>query len=1201
MNTKKSRRRGVVLSSTGQQKLEVARRQLEKTVNLGDRLTLEALSEKTRIAISTIARVIDAQVGVDKSTLDLVFAAFDLLLEQADYQRPDREPEPEPEPAAPLVTTTQPKQTSDVHLPVVDWGEAIDVSTFYGRSQELADLEQWVGSDRCRLVALLGMGGIGKTALSVKLAQALIPDFDFIIWRSLRNAPPLETLLADLVPFLSSQQDTQNTLQRLIHHLQNSRCLVMLDNLETLLQGGDRAGQFRSGYDDYGELLRLTSESNHQSCLLITSREKPAEVAAFEGVDLKVRSISLSGSAEAARAILKAKGSIGTETEKELLGDRYGNSPLAIKIVATSIQDLFEGNIAEFLQEDTFIFNGIRRLLDRQFERLTELEKSIMYWLAIDREWTSLGELSQDILPSTSRANLLESLESLSWRSLIEKQSGKYTQQPVVMEYVTEQIIDRVVTELTTLELSVFGRYALTKTTVKDYVRQTQMRLILGSIATELLHRLGSVKRLEMQLTNILAELKRSLSIDFNYGVGNLINLCNNLQVDLVGFDFSGLSIRHACLDKVNLHRVNFANADLTTSVFAENLGAVISVVFSPDGNLLATGDSNGEVRVWEVATGRLLLGIPGHAGWVLCVAFSPDGNTIATSSNDETIKLWNVQTGQCLQTFEGHTNIVWSIAFLPNLPILVSGSDDLTVKLWDLETGECSATLRSHSLGILAVAVSPDGQTIASASADRTVKLWNYATRAVTATLEGHTEDIWSIAFSPNGQTLASSSMDKTIRLWDLATEQTHNILPGYEGFMGPLAFSPDGQILASNGKNYIAKLWDVQTGQGRQTLTGHRDDLHSIAFSPDGQTLATSSHDQTVKLWDVRTGSNIKTLQGHANQIYQVRSICLSPDRQTIVCGLSHPDILLWNLQTEQCERIFKGHMGFVFCVNFSPDGRLIASSGQDTTVKLWQADRGECVKTFLGHLGVVLAVAFSPDGQTIASGGQDRTIKLWHPDRDECQQMLLGHQGGIFAVAFSPDGRFLASGSHDRTVKLWDVSTGECLKTFEGHTNQVISVAFHPQQAMLASGGLDRTIRLWDIETGECTATWQEDVGQLWSVVFSPDGRSLASGGVDNIVRLWDVRAGQIVQTMHGHTNWVLGLTFDPDGKTLFSGSADASIKLWDVTTGECLQTLRADRPYEGMNITGVTGITEAHKATLRALGAIDLPISSTARHQ
>ena len=332
-----------------------------------------------------------------------------------------------------LRANTQPKIQNQA-----SWGEAVDVSVFYGRTIEMTTLGQWILTDRCRLVALLGMGGIGKTALAVKLAQQVQHKFEYVIWRSLRNAPLLGTLLSDLVSFVSDQQETLADMGRLIHYLRSSRCLLILDNMETILNAGD-AGQFRNSYSGYGELLRVIGEAAHQSCLIFTSREKPALIAALEGVKLAVRCLRLNGSSEAAIALLQAKGIVGAKQE---LCKRYGNNPLALKIVATSIQDLFDGEIEEFLQQDTLIFNGIRRLLDQQFERLCPLEKSIMYWLAINREWTAIAELQSDIVPAVSRGQLLEALEGLWGRSLLEKQAGSYTQQTVVMEYIMEYITE---------------------------------------------------------------------------------------------------------------------------------------------------------------------------------------------------------------------------------------------------------------------------------------------------------------------------------------------------------------------------------------------------------------------------------------------------------------------------------------------------------------------------------------------------------------------------------------------------------------------------------------------------------------------------------------------------------------------------------------------------------------------------------------
>jgi DNA replication protein DnaC len=436
--------------------------------------------------------------------------------------------------------------------PHIDRGEAIDVSIFYGRTTELATLTDWIEADRCRLIALLGMGGIGKSSLAAKLTDRLQNRFSRVIWRSLRNSPPLATLLKDLVPFLSQQQDPEPTPARLLYWLRNSRCLVILDNVETIMQSGERTGCYQPGYEDYGDLLRLLGETNHQSCVLLTSREKPAEIDTFEALDGSVRSLALAGSPEASFALFASKGLTGSETEQARLGKRYGYSPLALKIVTSSIHSLFNGEIGTFLAQDTLVFNGLRRLLDRQFDRLSELEKTMMYWLAIEREWTSISQLQENIVPRIPRASLLETLESLSWRNLIEARSGQYTQQPVVMEYTIDCLISHISQELIAAKPDRFIHYALIKTNTKDYIRNSQISLILQPIATQLQEYFADPATLKNQVRQIL-ETIRSLAIKYgNYGAGNLLNLSLYLAIDLSGFDFSHLSIRHADLQRVS-------------------------------------------------------------------------------------------------------------------------------------------------------------------------------------------------------------------------------------------------------------------------------------------------------------------------------------------------------------------------------------------------------------------------------------------------------------------------------------------------------------------------------------------------------------------------------------------------------------------------------------------------------------------------
>lgn len=1093
-----------------------------------------------------------------------------------------------------------------------DWGETTDVSQFYGRAAELATLKEWIVTDRCRLMAVLGMGGIGKTVLSVKLTNQILiassifahtthaaatdaaptdftPKFEFVIWRSLRNAPPLETLLKDLVPFLSQQQDTQADLTHLMQHLRHSRCLVILDNLETILQGGDRAGQFRAGYEDYEELLRLVSDSSHQSCVMLTSREKPAIVAAFEGAGLKVRSLTLSGSREAAQALLQAKQLVGSDAEKQQLGDRYGNSPLALKLVATSIQDLFDGKIGDFLREDTLIFNGVRRLLDQQFDRLSELEQSIMFWLAINRDWTTIAELQADVVPTVSKVHLLEALESLTWRSLIEKCAGQYTQQPVVMEYMTERLVEQILTELSTQEFLLWLTHALLKTTVKEYIRESQKRLILKPIAEQLLKKFGSVSEVEFYLKQVLQTLRDLNFRAAGYGAGNLINLCVDLRLDLTDYDFSELTIWHVDLQKVELHRVNLTNAQLSQAIFTQTLADIFCVSFSPDGKFLAIGDARCLIYLWQIETGKLSLICQGHTDWVLSLTFSPDGRVLASGSFDSTIKLWDTQTGTCFSTFQGHSDRIWSVVFSPDGKTLISGSSDHTVKLWDAETGNCLNTLQGHTNWVHSVAFSPDGKLIASDSSDSSVKLWDTETGRCSRTLEGHTNWAHSVAFSPDGQTLISVNDSGDIKLWDIKTGRCFRTLAEHKSWASSTAFSPDGEHLVSGSSDGTVKLWNIETGQCLNTLQEHTTWVYSVSFSPDGKRFASGSYDKTARLWDARTGHCLGILQGYTSWIL---SVAFSSDGKSLVSSNSNHTINQWDINTGQCLRTLRGHTNRVWSVAFSPDGRSLASSSFDTTVRLWDTQTGACLNILQDHTNWVFSVAFSPDGSCLASGSGDKTVKLWDINTGHCLRTLQGHTNVVFSVAWSSNQQVLASSSSDCTVKLWDVSTGQCLNTLSGHTNNIRSIAFSPDGKTLASSSEDHTVNLWDTTTGHLLKTLQGHTDRIFSVAWSPDQQTLASGSQDHTIRLWDTQTWQCLKILRGHTHRVFSVVWHPGGQMLASGSEDETIKLWDVQTGKCLKTLRTDRPYEGMDITGVTGITEAQKVTLKVLGAIEV---------
>lgn len=1103
---------------------------------------------------------------------------------------------------------------SQIQLPVntarQDWGEAIDVSAFYGRTLELATLEKWVAIDRYRLISILGMGGIGKTALSVKLAQQVQGGFDFVIWRSLRNAPTIEALLGELVPFLSCHQATEPRIGKLLQCFKQSRCLVILDNVETILQGNRKAGHFRSQYESYGDLLRIVGETGHQSCLLLTSREKPVETAKFVGMEEAVRSLSLSGSLETALALVETLELMGTQNHKQQLCEACGCSPLALKITASSIHELFDGNIVQFLAEETIVFNGVRRLLDQHFERLSGLEHSIMYWLAINREWTSISELAADLIPKISRANLLESLESLSWRSLIEKQSGKYTLQPVVMEYVTEKFTSQVAWELEMQKFSLFTHHALLKTTAKEFVRSSQCRLILTPILDHLLTQWSSQAAFASHIQEILNLLRTIESYRSSYAGGNLLNLCRQLQLDITGYDFSELAIWQADLQDVELHRVNFTHAKFNNTAFAETFSSVLGLAFSPKGELLATGDNNLEIHLWRVIDGQLLLTLQGHRDWVRSVCFSPDGQQLASGSDDTTICLWDIETGEHFRTLKGHTGRVCTVQFSPDGQKLVSCSEDQTIRLWEACSGECLTILRGHTNQVWSVQFDAEGKRLVSGGEDNIVKLWDAKTGKCLHSLKGHSNWVCTVAFSRDGRQVASGSHDKTIRLWNAQTGECLNILSGHLNWIWSVGFSFDNRYIVSGSEDHTLRVWEAVSGQCLKVLVGHTHRIWSVAMSPVSPQLASGGEDQTIRLWDLGAeicseqnsvqsqlmplGHCLRVIKGYTRQVW---CVAISPNGQWLASGGDEAFIRVWKLDTGTCQKIMTGHTRRVTSIDWSPDGTLLASCSEDQTIRLWEVDTAQCLKVLSRHTKQIWSVAFSPDGKMLASGGEDQTLKLWKVESGECIRTIKGHTNWIWTVTFSPVEPLLVSASFDHTIKLWDIQTGNCARTFKGHQGSVMGVTFSADGQRLVSGSIyDQTVRLWEVKTGKCLETITEQL--VMCLAVSPIGCSRASkyndlvaiGGFDQSLKLLDADKRIHLIENQAHQRWLFDLVFSPDGQFVVSSSADETIKLWEVTTGNCLKTLRPKRIYEGTNINGVKGLTDAQKSTLETLGAI-----------
>lgn len=1113
-----------------------------------------------------------------------------------------------------------------------DWDGAPAVSLLYGRAAVAELLRSWILDDGCRVVLITGLGGVGKTDLvtclgrggnlssdtSPTLSAGIHGHFDAVMWRSLLNAPPPEDFFTDMLDFLSVHRRAAGhapgqQLEDILSCLQSRRCLVILDNVEAILRPGDPSMRYRDGYEAYGAFFEQVARTSHPSCLLLTSREKPHAVAELEGARKPVRSLALTGIGTAESQSLFAQ--IGNFSGSRLNWDQvvrlYNGNPLALELAARHIDQVFGGDLAAFLGSGRPVFGDLKELLDWHLDRLTREETDLVYWLAIEREPTNLVTLYDDLVSPVARANVTSTLQSLQRRIPLERVAGQYfSLQPVLIEHVTERLVSQIAAafaeadrELTARGggrasgggerapdgLQLLNTHSLVKATAKENVRDSQQRLILEPLAERLAAHHG--REFTRLCTALLGAWRRERADEPGYLPGNILNLLSRMNVDLHVADFSRLRIWQACLHDVNLHATDFSFADFRHTTFRHAFGTVFSLSYSPDGRLIAVGDDNGEILLFFAANGDFHMRCVGHTDVVSAVTFSPDGQTIASSSYDNTIRLWSTKDGHCLDVLVGHEGWVYSVAFSPDGGTLVSASEDGTCRLWDLRSGRWASPATGDPAFVAAVAFSPDGRLLAVAGSGGVVSLFGVSDLNNPLFKLSHGGKVRSLAFSPQGDILASGAEDWRINLWRPSDGAPLGVLSGHAGDVMSLSFSAVGDLLASASQDHTVRLWST----ARKECVGHLQvapaRVWTVGCSPAGRTLATGSEDGAVRIWDMDTAQCLTTLRGYSNKTW---SLAFSPDPSLLLAANEDSLVRVWDTREAQTRVELRGHESRVWAVACSPDGRWAASASDDLTVRLWELATGVCRHVMRGHRDWVRSVAFDPGSRLLASAAEDGRVFIWDVLSGTCLAVIQCEMARVFSVAFYGGGGRLAAAGATHEIQLFSAHDGKRLGELFGHEAWLTSVVAAGPTA-LVSCGEDGTLRLWDLARAECTAKFEAG-SDVWCGAYSGLWESCVGGSEDGMLRRWAVGSGRCEAEVRAHQGSVRSLAVNAAEETVATTGDDGAIRLWSLPElAPCTSpnTLRPARPYEGMNITGATGLTAAQREALMVLGAIAMP--------
>lgn len=565
------------------------------------------------------------------------------------------------------------------------------------------------------------------------------------------------------------------------------------------------------------------------------------------------------------------------------------------------------------------------------------------------------------------------------------------------------------------------------------------------------------------------------------------------------------------------------------------------SVAFNPGKTILAAGNADGTVRLWDilrpgrpVELGRPLI-MP--SGAVTAVVFSPDGTTLAAGTLGGTISLWTVRD--------------------PVRPVLL---DRVSLP---------------RAGGVNSIAYNPGGLSLAAASSDGKVYLWHVSSpRHVSplgAPVGAGVGAVNSVAFSPDGNMLAAAGVSKRVRVWKLARSGRPSgaglVLRGPAKGLNAVAFSPDGAIVAAGADDNKVWLWDIAGGRRTAVrlppLTGAASWIYSVAFSPDGNTLAAGSADDSTYVWKLASGALIARLPHPA----PVLSVSYGRDDGMLATGDADGIARIWSLPGP----VLTGPKGSVFTVAFSPDrGNLAVGSG-DKTIRLWAVtgiNRADPLGPPLTAAGPLDGTVAYGAGGKLAAGGVDGSVQLWdvrdasHPVRLPAPPTAL--KSPIQYVAFNATGRLLAAGSMTGNIELWDVTNLARVRVLAvipadapgpGHTTWAL--AFSADSRLLATAGGDGLVRLWDLTDPSHPRQLGQPLTRLSSAVFqvtfSPHGRLLAASGGDGKVRLWDVADAfhpRLLTTISASTGTIYDVSFSRDGRMLATANTDSTISIWNI---------------------------------------------------
>lgn len=585
--------------------------------------------------------------------------------------------------------------------------------------------------------------------------------------------------------------------------------------------------------------------------------------------------------------------------------------------------------------------------------------------------------------------------------------------------------------------------------------------------------------------------------------------------------DLSNVKINNAKIDYANFFKTKLTDLHLNEypKLYAHK-NCINSLCFSPDGNKLVSGSSDGLVKIWDMQTLKEIMVIEPKSGYVFSTSFSHSGEKIIVGTKYNKIIIYNVKHGHELKRLEGHRETITTAVFSKSDSMIASGSNDKTVKLWDYRSATLIHNFFGHDSIISVVAFAPDEKRIASGSSDKTIKVWNISNGQIIFNFDCDSK-ILMVSFFPNGNKIISGSKDRRVRVWCLKKGEIINSFRVNFDFVNAFANSLNCDKVMASGEgksnpNADINIWDVKRRKILNEYGGMRDLTFSLAFSPKGNTVAFGNNDKSITIKNIIAEKQIKNFEGPTNPI---KAVFFSKKGDNLI-GVEYKTIRFWNIKNGK----------EVKTINFP--------SSQDAKI-FYQPDIRKVI---------VL---------------NNKKMRIWGEKWDHFKKVKVKYNMDVTLIVMSPNNDKLLI-SDSSLVTLWDIKMKKKIKKIEIQKSKQILTAFSPNGDQFILGGKDH-IFMWNATKIKKLKTFLDfdELNQNYNYLqYSTKGDKILSIKNNRKFIIWNAKNGKLIKKYHinGTISSIFTFTFKFD--KFLCVDAEGTLQLRSVDFGNILQTFNTN---------------------------------------